>query len=234
MGYTPGQVEGGRWKPLQYYMRRFIFRNHLIAASSDGRILVKSDDAFAPFSGTATVSLLHVDTGVVAPLATYPVALPLGGGATAWACANATVDIARSTCPSWASLLPSAGCAADGSDCVVLLSLTDATGALAADNFELLTPPYNMALPGATVTFAIGAPAADGSVPITLTTDKTALFVVLTTLAQGRFSDNAIHILPGATVVDFIPWGPLDAGLLKSSLRVEHIAQYPMNATKGL
>lgn len=214
-------------------MRRFVFRDHLIAASSDGRILIKSDDAFAAFTGTATVSLLHVGAGTVSPLASYPVSLPRGGGATMWACANSTVDIKKANCPSWASVLPSVGCAPDGSDCVVLLALKDAAGALAADNFELLTPPYNMLLPAATVTFSIGAPAADNSVPITITTDKTALFVVLTTLAQGRFSDNAIHILPGSTTVEFLPWGPLELDVLKSSLRLEHIAQYPLNATRS-
>lgn len=212
-------------------MKRFMYLNHLIAASSDGRILVKSDDAFAPFTGTASVSLLHIDTGGSSPLATYAVALPIGGGATQWACANSTVDITRANCPPWSAVLPTAGCAPDGSDCLVLLSLKDAAGTLVADNFELLTPPYKMSLPAATVTAAAGTPAADGTVPIVLTSDKTALFVVLTTLAQGRFSDNAVIIAPGQTTLSFIPWGPLELALLTSSLRVEHVAMYPMNAT---
>ena len=44
-------------------------------------------------------------------------------------------------CPAWASVLPGAGCAADGSDCVLLLNLTNAAdGSPIVDNFELLAP----------------------------------------------------------------------------------------------
>ena len=50
-----------------------------------------------------------------------------------------------------------------------------------------------MALSKANVQFktATEANVADGSVDITLTTDKVAVYVTLTTLADGRFSDNA-------------------------------------------
>ena len=52
---------------------------------------------------------------------------------------------------------------------------------------------------------------------------------MLTTQAEGRFTENMIMVEPGAPrVVSFMSWGPLDAtklALLKSSLRVEHLAQ---------
>lgn len=54
-----------------------------------------------------------------------------------------------------------------------------------------------------------------GTVPITLLSTHTALYVTLTTLAQGRFSDNA-----------FIAWGELDRALLRKSLRVESLSDY--------
>ena len=124
------------------------------------------------------------------------------------------------------------GCAPDGSDCVAFFELRDSVnGQLLAEIFELLAPVWRLALPAATVTAAFGAPQADGSVPITLTASATALFVHLTTLAQGRFSDNSLLVPPGDTVVSFLPGGPLDAELLRSSLRVEHVQLYGVNST---
>ena len=231
MGFTAGQVEGGRWKPLQYLMRRVIYRDHLIAASSDARVLVRSDDAFARTSATAALALLHVATGAVSRLGAGPVSLPPGAAATAWLCADGASAAGR-VCPAWASVLPGAGCAGDGSDCVLLLNLTNAAdGSPIVDNFELLAPLWRVQLPPATVTAAVGAPAADGSVPITLAASATALFVHLTTLAQGRFSDNSLILRPGSTAVSFIPWAPLDLALLTTSLRVEHVQMYGVNGT---
>jgi len=63
-------------------------------------------------------------------------------------------------------------------------------------------------------------------VAVTLSSTATALFVTLTTLAQGRFSDNALILPPGQTSVAFLPWGPLDFGLLRTTLRVEHVMGY--------
>jgi beta-mannosidase len=50
--------------------------------------------------------------------------------------------------------------------------------------------------------------------------------VTLTTLAQGRFSDNAFCMTPGTITIDFIPFAGFDLTELKSSLRVEHAATY--------
>ena len=72
----------------------------------------------------------------------------------------------------------------------------------------------------------IGPTAPDGTVPITLTSDAVALYVTLTTLAQGRFSTNAMTLRPGSTTVSFLPFGALDRALLTSSLRVEHVKSY--------
>ena len=230
VGFTPGQVEGGRWKPLQYFLRRFLYRDHHIAASVDARVHVRSDDAFASTNATATLTYLHLATGANSPGASFPVALPPGASASVWGCADGVSGTWQ--CDRWAQLLPRVGCASDGSDCVLLLRVTDnASGQLLAENFELLAPVWRLALPAANVTAAVGAPQADGSVPITLTASATALFVHLTTLAQGRFSDNSLLLPPGDTVVSFLPWGPLDAELLRSSLRVEHVQLYGVNST---
>jgi hypothetical protein len=54
-------------------------------------------------------------------------------------------------------------------------------------------------------------------------------YVTLTTLATGRFSENAFVLLPGAPKsLAFLPYTdqPVDLDLLKSSIRVEHLASY--------
>lgn len=50
--------------------------------------------------------------------------------------------------------------------------------------------------------------------------------MTLTTLAQGRFSDNAFALVPGQTNLSFIPIGVLDRAVLEKSLRVEHLADH--------
>jgi hypothetical protein len=58
---------------------------------------------------------------------------------------------------------------------------------------------------------------------------------LLTTGAQGRFSDNAFTLLPGnATQVQFLPWGGADQyDALSSTLRVEHLARYGGNLAEA-
>ena len=99
-------------------------------------------------------------------------------------------------------------------------------------------PPKEMLLPASsnvTVTVNVGEVSTDplsgagASVPIKLTATATALYVVLTTAANGRFSDNALLLEAGVpTAVEFIGWSAVDAAalaLLKSTLRVEHLAE---------
>lgn len=211
-------------------MRRYLYKNAMIAASSAARIFFRNDDAFSPLVGTATLSFLNIGTGQTTLVSSYPVNLAQGAAVSSWACANASVNVITTACPGWPSLLSANNCATDGSDCIALLAIHNSAGDVIVDNFELLTDPFAMTLPAANVTFSIGATSPDGTVPITLSTDKTALFVTMTTLAQGRFSDNAIFMSPEQpTIVSFIPWAPLDSALLASSLRVEHLATYPMN-----
>lgn len=84
------------------------------------------------------------------------------------------------------------------------------------------------------VTAAIAtSPNVDGSVNVTVAADAVALWVTLTSLAQGRFSDNAFLLLPGDAnkrTVQFVPFrsgtGTEDLETLHSSLRVEHYAMY--------
>jgi hypothetical protein len=64
---------------------------------------------------------------------------------------------------------------------------------------------------------------------IELSTNATAVYVVLTTRAQGRFSENALLLEAGTTkTISFLSWVPVDKAvleLLQTSLRVEHLAE---------
>jgi beta-mannosidase len=227
VGWTPGQVVGGRWKTLHYFYARALYRDHFASCGADGRCFVRNDDPLRPWTGTLTTSFLHVTTGAVTVWNTSAVALPRGAAATAWSCLGSGSPF--QSCQPVPAVLSAAGCAPSGADCVLLLSATNATGATVVDWWQLLTVPSNMTLDAsAAVTATIAAaPAPDGTLPITVTADATAIFVTLTTLAQGRFSDNAFHVPKGASVtVSFIPFGDLDAGTLAATLRVEHFAQY--------
>lgn len=54
-----------------------------------------------------------------------------------------------------------------------------------------------------------------------------ALFVTLSTLAQGYFSENAFVLNPGSSrVLDFVFFGVADVDLLRSSLLIDHVAMY--------
>ena len=100
----------------------------------------------------------------------------------------------------------------------------------AAEAWSVLpfVPPKQMRLPAANVTVTIAAAAA-GTAAITLSSNATALYVVLTTAAPGRFEDNSVLLERGYPLtIGFVPWGesdPFDLALLKSTLRVEHLAE---------
>ena len=103
----------------------------------------------------------------------------------------------------------------------------DTQGVLALLSQEdmLLAPPKHLALPQATVTAVVSSSlAADGSATITLSASAPAVGVILTTLCQGRFSDNLIVVLPQTPrVVSFLPFDDdVDVAELRSTLRIEH------------
>jgi len=84
-----------------------------------------------------------------------------------------------------------------------------------------------MNLPKATVSANISEfQNAEGSVDIHLKSDAFALYVTLTTLAQGRFEDNAFVMLPGTKMLKFFPFVGFKMAELKESLRIEHTASY--------
>jgi hypothetical protein len=104
------------------------------------------------------------------------------------------------------------------------------------DNAFLRTVPKD--IPGLKhpVSIAIAvSQSSDGTAMVTLESDFVALYVTLTTVAQGRFSDNALHLRPHLKhVIEFLPLKhgpPVDFQELTSTLRVEHLGSYIGNLT---
>jgi len=231
VGFTPGQVVGGRWKPLHHLMRNHLYRDVISVCGDAGHCYLRSDDAVSAFVGSVAVSVLRLATASLSALKTVPVSVPRGAAAFAYYCLGSGDPIAG-TCQPVASVLTAAGCAADGSDCVLLLNTTSAAGAVADENWSLLATPAALAaggaLPRANVTAAVaGPPRADGSVPVTVSTDAPALLVTLTSLAQGRFEPNLLTLASAGDVqVSFLPFEGFEAQQLDDSLRVEHAALY--------
>ena len=74
-------------------------------------------------------------------------------------------------------------------------------------NVQALAPPKAMQLPRANVTFTVDNVMRDDGFPIHLRTDAPALYVTLTTLEQGHFSDNAFLLTGNAVGVRRKGWG---------------------------
>jgi len=199
-----------------------------MATCGAGGVCYVRNDRPVPFSGAVTVTAVTLATGATSVLYSSPaLALPAGPGAAIWFTlpsapdANATVLVADVTdggaLEAWRARATFAS------------PVRAAAGALVSSNIVLLAPPAALALPAANVAVVVaGAPNADGTVDVTLTTDATALYVTLTTLAQGRFSDNALLLLPGAPrVVKYMPFtATTDIDVLTTTIRVEHVASY--------
>jgi len=206
-----GQVIGGRWKPLHYLYRRSLYADVMAMCGAGGKCYAKND-GMMPFKGTCEVSAFSFADGKTQVLKTYDADLPAGAGTTRFF----DVDLSG----------------VDAASHMLIARCESAAGVTASVNEIPLTPPVNMQLPAATVAAHVATTHnSDGSVDITLTSDKVALYVVLTTLAQGRFSDNAFALLPGETKVQFLPFGAKQADIeqLQASLRVEHLQQNMMS-----
>lgn len=182
----------------------------MAACGAKGKCYVKNDRAGERFDGAVRVSALEFATGRATLLKSEAVALPAGAGVSARFAVNvsaidATTHMLIAECVD--------GSAAAGGD------------ALLSKNEILLAPPKELVLPDASLSVSVAdaADADSGAVEVVVTSSATALYVTLTTLAQGRFSDNAFAMGPGKVSVSFVPVGFVDLPTLKKSIRVEHL-----------
>ena len=217
VGHTKGQVIGGRWKPLHYMMARHLYANVMAtcgswAAHGAGNVCYVTNDGIDAFVGSVEVS-----------------AVPLGSNATAPAPPPHVVQVTLGPGPgvrSWFHLPRDFwALGAAGTHVYTSRVLDAATNTTASNHVILPAPPKDLAIQPAAVTFKVGAAGPDGCVPITVAADALALYVTFTTLAQGRFSDNAILVEAGEPrTLSFIPFAGFDHAELTATLRVEHLA----------
>ena len=164
---------------------------------------------------------MHLSDGSISFIASRPLNLSMGAGVMQWGCVDGTYW----PCVGYQAALIAANCSLSASDCVLLLDVLDATGAVVASSHELLAPPSALTLVPSTVTVS-SLNACPENACITLSATAPALYVVLTTAAQGRFSDNAFVLRGGSHGVNFTFFGPVDLSLLESTLRIEHAQMY--------
>jgi beta-mannosidase len=230
VGFTPGQVIGGRWKPLHYFMAKTLYQDVAIICGSTASCFVKNDNGVSPFVGTAVLQAVHIATGAVSQLGSVPINLPIGAGVAQWFCLDGSAY--TGSCNAISSVISAVGCNPNGTDCVLRLqAIASGSNTVVNENVQLWATPGQMAaagsIPQASVTATVTGFNSDGTINIAVTSTATALYVHLSTLAQGRFSDSAF-VMPGATTVNiaFIPFGEADIGTLTDTLRIEHIAMY--------
>jgi len=213
-----GQVIGGRWKPLHHWLAGPVFSDLIsTCSSSDPPQCMIKNDGITPFNGKVVISVTRFSDGSITKVNTVQTSLESGAGVIKWFCAKQ----AGNNCDSWNSILTSAGCQNGKFDCIVTTSIQDTAGNSISENFVPLTSPLHMILPTPTISFVV-----DSQGVVTLKSDKFAIFVTLTTRAQGRFGDNAFLMYPGTKQVPFIWFGTPDVAILRSTLRIEHAQMY--------
>ena len=214
VGWTKGQVLGGRWKPLQYWFRSTIYTDVMATCGIDEPDYPKKsapgcvvkNDLPVPFKGNVVISSIDFATGKETVVKSMQLDMAAGPGVVQ------RFDL---------------GAAVNANGTMLHAVVKDSAGAVVNNNFLPFTEPKNFALPKANVQFTVAKSAnADGSVDITVITDKVAVYLTFTTLAQGRFSDNAFVMLPGTQKIQFLPIQGFLISDLTSSLRAEHAASY--------
>lgn len=189
------------------------------------RCYVKNDQPGLAFTGKVQIDKVLFSDGSVSSVVEMPLKMAKGPGVITWfdLPASAALDGTKELLHGQIFAAAAVGSGEHQSAC---------------DNIIALTTPGNMVLPQATVTLKTATVAnEDGSIDVTVRSNNFSLYVTLTTLANGRFSENAFMLtrndqLSSAAVgfqrvITFIPFnGSVDISLLATSIRVEHVAAY--------
>lgn len=171
---------------------------------------ISNHGAGTTFSGTVTLTAYdHFGTGAGVVVVSKPVTMPAGPGALEW----------------FTVTMPA------GNTTSVIATVHDAKGEVMSEHMVQQVKPKDIIVPVAKLSFAVANTAnKDGTIDITVSSDKVALWVTLTTLAQGRFSDNAFFLPAGTRKIQFMPNSPStakdDLRTLKATLRIEDFSMY--------
>jgi uncharacterized protein YraI len=143
------------------------------------------NDSPQPFHGTVVVSSLDYGSGNETIVTSLPVDMPAGAGQTQY--------------------FRIAGIA-NGTAAMLHTVVRDRAGVEVNSNYIPMAEPHRFVLPRADVKFVVqDAANSDGSIDIVVSTDRVAVYVTFTTLAQGRFSENVFVMAAGSKTVQFLP-----------------------------
>ncbi len=126
----PGQVIGGRWKPLHYVLRRTLFTDIICQCAADGTCYIRND-APVPASITGTIELVQTTRtqGAARVIQTIQTDMPAGAASTYWFCLNQSAPARFADhaggCSPLSALLPQFGCLASGADCILRIRVCD-------------------------------------------------------------------------------------------------------------
>merc|ERR1712070_76478 len=214
----PGQVIGGRWKPLHYWYRNSLFADVMATCGQDGQCYIRNDSPWA-FEGKLTLRSTSFADAKVSVLHERSLSLPAGAGVVQWFQSDEVKAL-------------------NGQHSAVEAIVTSAAGSTVSSNLIALATPENMQLSKANV--AVSASMEDGAIVASLTTDAVAMYVTLTTLAHGRFEDNAFMLRPPGRKVKFLLASPSPHSSteeafksFKQSLRVEDVSLYHQPTAVG-
>jgi hypothetical protein len=207
----PGQIKGGRWKPLHHWYAQGLMQSVFAACGYRGTqpVCYVANDGPTPYAGDLIVEAVPLAGGRASTLLTERVALAAGPGEKVWHDLPMP-DSARGFLSQHAIIVRMHGATPGGDQELVA-------------NF---IPPKDMMLPRATVSCSVTK---FESMLATLKceSDKFALHVVLTTMSPGRFATNAFFLLPGQPrEIQFHAWEDGWETALAATLRVEHVALY--------
>ena len=225
----------GSRKPVHYAYKRSLmtdvmatcgtqaFNRHTNPPTPGGQPLcyLSNHRAGRAFSGTVTLTAYdHFGDGEGRTFLERKISLPEGPGTIEW------FGLAEG------QTLPA------GNATALMSTVVDEVGAVVSEHMVQLVTPEHICVPPATISLKIaGAANADGTIDIVVTSDKVALWVTMTTLAQGRFSDNAFFLPAATKTVQFVPFSAStaaeDLATLKASLRAEDYSMYRSLACGG-
>jgi len=165
-----GQVVGGRWKPLMYLLSRTLFRNVFATCGKHGKCFVRNDGEDI-FEGRVDVKY--------------------------WNTTNALTILRKQVKLNPKSIEYFTIVVDDAADSYVLeLAVSDLNEVESmGQNIVLMVPPKRLAFLSVDAQIVIeSANICDDGIEVTLKTDETVLYVVMTTTSQGRFTDNAFSM----------------------------------------
>jgi beta-galactosidase/beta-glucuronidase len=204
-----GQVIGGRWKPLHYLYRQSIYADVMATCGQGGQCYV-SNDGIDPFKGTLNIQEINFVEDTQKQVISKQLDMVAGMAVTEFF----SIDLGSF----------------DATKSVLFAEVTSSTHDTVSQNVIAMSSPANWHIPKAVVTIkSITTDSSTGGATINLSTDKTALYVTLTTKAIGRFSENTFVMVPGKDkVIEFVPFvgQKVDQAVLKATTRVEHLGSY--------